>query len=180
MPLDTLSDGERRTLRGWLRALEAFCRRLALTEALALVLPDRAPASRPTCAGPHTTRRRPALRLWPKLKRPHARIRVLGAATSVREIEAARRRDALIARLGAGRARRKPPHLRIADRIEALQRFLDAPAATIRRFARKLRAAPSLAVAIVARRAPACPYLAPDQVADCATRAYGAVSVDSS
>ena len=174
-PLDTLLAGERRQLRGWLRALEAFCRRLALTEALALARETaRAPTPIKLSTHTHALRPRPALRLWPRFKRTAPRMRLLGPATSVREIEAERRRSALAARLAAARRRPKPAHLRIADRIEALQRFLDAPFAAIRRFARKLRTTPGIAALIVAARAPLCPFLSPDCVNECEALSYAA------
>jgi hypothetical protein len=89
-----------------------------------------------------------------------------------RELQAAQRRAALIARLA--QAQRKPAHLRLADRLEALQRFLDAPTRAIRRFARKLRQAPRIALALVAQRTPASPYLAPEIVRDCEGLSYNA------
>ncbi|WP_395646028.1 hypothetical protein [Terricaulis sp.] len=177
VPLDTFSGGERRRLRGWLRALEAFCRRLALCQAFAL-MPSLKPAAARAGQKPATQpqrRRRASLRLWSRCKRPQARIRLLGAPTSVREIEAAQRRAALIARLRNGRAQRKSDCVRIAERIEALQLFLAAPAAAVRRFAHKLKLAPEVAVAVVSRRAPACPYLAPDLADAAQTHAFAAI-----
>jgi hypothetical protein len=175
MPLDTLLAKERRDLRTWLRALEAFCRRLALTEALQLPRLDREPSGshcqRHTQASlkAHAPKKRlPRLRLWPRTKRHPARIRLLGPPTSVGEIWRDQKREALLARLKRARARRKPAHLRIADRIDALQSFLDAPRAAIRRLARKLSAVPKLAFRIAARltgrRPPPSPYLADDCV----------------
>lgn len=177
LPLDTLGAGEQRRLRAWLRALEGFCRRLALAEALTM-----ARSATPTAPGApartttHATRapRPSALRLWPKPKRAAPRIRLLGPATSVREIQQAQRRAILIARLAVARTRRKPPHVRLADRIEALQRFLDAPAAAVRRFARKLSRTPRIARAVIARRTPASPFLATEYVSECDRLSYAA------
>ena len=195
MPLDTLLAKELRDLRTSLRALEAFCRRLALTEALAHL--DRgsslsAEARRAKAEDPHRTngknaglkargprRRLPRLRLWPAPPRVRPRIRLLGPPTSLREIWRDQKRDALIARLAQARARRKPAHLRIADRIDALQRFLDAPLAGVRRLARKLRAIPKLAfrlaVKLTARRPPTSPYLAEDRVRESGEFCWAAV-----
>ncbi|WP_395644508.1 hypothetical protein [Terricaulis sp.] len=180
MPLDTLRTGELRALRASLRALEAFCRRLALGEALRLANEcwralTRAGAKR-TRAAPD---RSPALRLWPKFKPSRARIRLLGPPSSVREIEAARARAELKARLAAGRARRKPAHLHIADRIEALQRFLDAPLRGVRALARKLRRTPGIAQSIMARLAPPSPFLHADEVGACEAQVLGLL-LDSS
>ncbi|WP_395645521.1 hypothetical protein [Terricaulis sp.] len=168
LPLDTLTEAERRRLRGWLRALEAFCRRVALTEALQQRCAAPSPARQPT-KPTAAAKRRPAFRLWPRFKAAGARIRRLGGPLSIAEIVAERRRTALAARLAAARSRHKPAHLRLADRIEALQRFLDAPARAIAGFARKLRHAPALARVIVAARAPACPFLSEDDVDACIT-----------
>jgi hypothetical protein len=173
MPLDTLLTKELRDLRSALRALELFCRRLALTEALlergssdARISPrdpnaglkTRAPRSKPL----------PRLRLWPRPAPLRARIRLLGPPTSLREIWRERKRAALVTLLARARAMRKPAHLRIADRIDALQRFLDTPRAGIRRLARKLRAIPKLAfklaVKLSASRPPTSRFLFEDHV----------------
>ena len=53
------------------------------------------------------------------------------------------------------------------DRIDALQRFLDAPSRALRGLARKLARTPKLGFAIAARRAPASPFLAPDHANAC-------------
>jgi hypothetical protein len=190
MPLDTLLAKELRDLRTSLRALEAFCRRLALTEALPLARLDRGPP------GPHSQRHanaglkarapsksQPSLRLWPRPKPMRARIRLLGPPTSLREIWREQKRAALVAQLKRARAHRKPAHLRIADRIDALQRFLDAPRAAIRRLARKLRLIPKLAfhiaVKLTALRAPSSPFLADDRVHESGALCWAAVN-DSS
>jgi hypothetical protein len=187
MRLDTLLPKELRDLRTSLRALEAFCRRLALTEALALgdtharrplAEPGRTGAvCHPKARGP--SKRQPRLRLWPAPPRVRPRIRLLGPPTSVREIWRDQKRDALIARLARARARRKPAHLRIADRIDALQRFLDAPLAGVRRLARKLRTIPKLAfriaVKLTALRPPTSPYLADDRVRESSELCWAAV-----
>lgn len=184
MRLDTLLAKERRELRTWLRALELFCRRLALTEALALSDPSMsAGVRRAKGEGPHrktgknaglkarrSRERLPRLRLWPTPSRTRPRIRLLGPPTSMCEIWRDQKRDALIARLKLARGRRKPAHLRLADRIDALQRFLDAPAAGVRRLARRLAAIPKLAfrlaVKLTARRPPSSPFLAEDRFSE--------------
>jgi hypothetical protein len=189
MPLDTLLAKELRDLRASLRALEVFCRRIALTEALALgdtharrpvADPDRTGAVRVCHPKRHPKRKRqPRLRLWPAPPRIRARIRLLGPPTSMREIWRDQKRDALIARLERARARHKPAHLRVADRIDALQRFLDAPLAGIRRLARKLRLIPKLAfriaVKLTALRPPSSPYLAEDRVNESGALCWAAV-----
>jgi hypothetical protein len=185
MPLDTLLAKELRALRTSLRALEAFCRRLALSEALAL---GDTHARRPLAEFGRTAavrvchpkrKRQPRLRLWPTPPRLRARIVLLGPPTSMREIWRNQKRDALIARLAQARTHRKPAHLRIADRIDALQRFLDAPLAGIRRLARKLRAIPKLAFRIAAKltalRPPTSPYLADDRVRQSGELCWAAV-----
>lgn len=153
--LDTLLASERRHLRTSLRALEALCRRLAITEAVRLDRGSSDPHSSSAgvfaglkIRGPRT----PTLRFWPRAKRTPVRIRLLGRPTAYKEMWRGQHRDALIARLRTARA--KPAHLRLADRIDALQRFLDAPRATLRRLARKLRLQPKIVYVITARRAP--------------------------
>jgi hypothetical protein len=94
------------------------------------------------------------------------RVRLLGPPTSMREIWRDRRREALIERLRAARARMKPQHVRLADRIDALQRFLDAPRPAIRRLARKLRRAAKLAYTIAARRVRASELFSEDHMAE--------------
>lgn len=184
MPLDTLLAKEQRELRTWLRALELFCRRIALTEALALL--DRGPSgplvsndasARLKTRGPR--KRLPRLRLWPTPPSKRPRIILLGPPTSMREIWRDQKRDALIARLKQARTHRKPAHLRIADRIDALQRFLDAPRAAIRRLARKLAAIPKLAFRLAAKltslRPPSSPFLAEDRFRDSGHLLWSAV-----
>lgn len=177
-PLTALSAAERRSLRGLLRGLEGFCRRLALTEALALVREGWPSATRGTTRAARRARqqRRPALRLWPRVGRVHVRVRVLGPATSVHEIQTARRHAALAAQLAAVRERRKLPHVRLADRLDALQRFLGAPLRAIRGLARKLRRAPKLAVQIAARRTPPAPFIAPASAEACKALCFAALN----
>ena len=174
LPLDVLTAKERRGVRACLRALEVFCRRLALTEALSLV--DCGPARSPLRAAIQSTapnvrapsrNRPPRLRLWPRAKRMPVRITLLGPPTLVREIWRERARSALIARLARGRLRRKPAHIRLADRLDALERFLDAPRAGIRRLARKLRLSPKLAMQIALCKQPPSPHLAPERTQEC-------------
>ena len=150
LPLDTLDRKERRELRSWITALEAFVRRIVLLEALHL---DRGPS------GPHRrdvhnarlktrgpSKRPPRLRLWPHPKRTGPRIRQLGPPVLVRDIWREQRRAALIARLAAARHQRRKPHLILADRIDALESVLAAPMRAARRLARKLAQLPRLAL----------------------------------
>lgn len=182
-PLDVLIARERRDLRASLRALEAFCRRLAITEALKPGDTHATPAlrSRPTpranaCASPSKRKRQPALRLWPRPRPLPVRITMLGPATSMRELWRDQKRAALIARLAEARRRRKPAHIKLADRIDALQRFLDAPRAAIRRLAQKLTRTPKLGFTIAARRAPPSPFLAPEEVDASQTLCWAALA----
>lgn len=191
LPLATLLNKERRTLRANLSALEAFCRRLVLTQAIldhasnaraklklsfggawsdahSSMVHQRASLTTP---GP----KKPTLRFWPRARRGRARVRLLGPPTSLKEIWRAQHRDALIARLKRARLNAKPAHLRLADRIDALQRLLDAPRAALRRLARKLRLAPKLAHIIAARRAPLSPFLPPDAVRECESLCWSVV-----
>jgi hypothetical protein len=193
--LHTLVAKERRALRTSLRALEVFCRRLAIAEALRLRAGDthafltagsqRTPQGNacmsPASASPPVKRakRRPCLRLWPRPQRSPVRITLLGPPTSLREIWRDQKRAALIAQLAGARQRRKPAHLRLADRIDALQRFLDAPGPALRRLARKLARTPKLGFAIAARRAPDSPFLAPDEANTCERLCWAAL-LDSS
>jgi hypothetical protein len=151
LPLGTLDRKERRELRAWIAALEAFVRRIVLLEALHLRPLDRGSSgphgvavaqARPKTRGP----RKPRLRLWPQPKRTGPRIRLLGPPTTVAEIWREQRRDALIARLKAARGRRRKPHIVLADRIDALESILAAPMRAARRLARKLAQLPRLAM----------------------------------
>lgn len=93
----------------------------------------------------------------------------------MRELWREQKRAALAARLAQARRACKPAHLRLADRIDALQRLLDGPRAALRRLARKLRVAPKLAYVIAARRAPPSSYLAEDIVRECEGLCWAAV-----
>ena len=151
LPLDTLDRKERRDLRAWIAALEAFVRRIVLLEALSLGHLDRGssdPQSQRCAKARLKTRgpRKPRLRLWPQPKRTGPRIRLLGPPITVAEIWRDQRRDALIARLKAARGRRRKPHIILADRIDALESILAAPMRAARRLARKLKQLPRLAM----------------------------------
>jgi len=166
-PLMTLRRRERGEVCAALRAMEALARKAVLIEARELA-PKLAQAKpRPPRAAALVARasrpRLPRVRLWPKL-RLHARVRVLGPPTSVREIWRARQRAALIARLEAGRGKRKPAYLRLADRLDALERLIGAHAAAARRLARKLVIAPALASAIAAAPQAHAAHIEPDLV----------------
>ena len=150
--LDTLDRKERRDLRRWIAALEAFVRRIVLLEALSLDVSrlDREPwgshARREARAPTSKHKRPPRLRLWPQTRRTGPRVRQLGPPVLVRDIWRERRRDALIARLKAARGRRRKPHIILADRMDALESILDAPMRAARRLARKLAQLPRLAM----------------------------------
>lgn len=167
-PLKTLTRAEGRHFRAWLGALETLARKAVLVEAatlslslsLSLAPPLAQRRASASSAAPRRSaparQRKPSLRLWPRTRLPQ-RITALGPPTSAREIWRARRRAALIARLAAARGKRKPAHIRFADRLDALERLIAAPAAAARRLARKLMRAPTLAKAIAA--APQAPAL---------------------
>jgi hypothetical protein len=177
--LHTLIAKERRELRASLRALEAFCRRLAIVEALKLSAPVRPVRDQTAKRLRVSGKRRLCLRLWPRVRPAPVRVTMLGRATSMREIWRAQKRAALLARLAHARLHRKPAHLRLADRIDALQHFLDAPSRALRRLARKLRRTPKLGFAIAARRAPASPFLASEETSACESLCWTALT-DSS
>jgi hypothetical protein len=152
-----LKRSERIDLGAWLRGLEALVRRIVLIEALAQpaapVLGKASPQSSTRRVG--AGRASVSLRLWPRLNPHPARIRMLGPATSVREIWADRRRAALAQRLARARRHRRCDRAeRIARRIEALRRILDRPQAAIRRLARKLSATPQLRLTLAVARMP--------------------------
>jgi len=182
-----------KAMRDWLRPLEALVRQIVFIEASALVRRPNGPAmsmtrtirtlfkpyAPPEPDAPPPRQRKPSLRLWPKPAPPPVRIRMLGRATSVEEIYRERRRVALAARLALCRWRRGPPALRIAQRMEAVARILDKPKAAIRRLARKLTAAPRLALKLATRRTPRSPHADP-QVQDLAAGAAYQAGVDSS
>jgi hypothetical protein len=155
-PLGTLDAKERRHLRSWLRALEAFARRVVLLGALHLNGSewDREPSgslARKACLS--RAQAKPALRLWPRPKPPRARIRQLGPPVLVRDIWRDQHRATLIARLNAARGRRRPLHIRLADRIDALENLLAAPIRAIRRLARKLTRTLALKLAMTPQHA---------------------------
>jgi hypothetical protein len=177
--LHTLIARERRELRASLRALETFCRRLAIVEALKLGATARAARNPNAKRARGSRKRRPCLRLWPRTRPAPVRVTMLGRATSMREIWRAQKRAALLARLARARLHRKPAHLRLADRIDALQHFLDAPTRALRRLARKLRRTPKVGFAIAARRAPSSPLLAPEEADTCERLCWAALT-DSS
>jgi hypothetical protein len=152
LPLDTLDRKERRDLRRWIAALEAFVRRIVLLEALSLDVSrlERAPPgshARREARAPTSKRKRPPrLRLWPQPKRTGPRIRQLGPPVLVRDIWREQRRAALIARLAAARGQRRKPYIILAARIDALDSILAAPMRAARRLARKLAQLPRLAL----------------------------------
>lgn len=158
-PLNTLTTNERRDLRTWLRALETFVRRVVLLEALSLAPLDRASSDAHLHGCQQSARlktrdpRKPTLRLWPRPARPRARIRLLGLPTLVREIWREQHRAMLIARLQSAHAQRRPAHIRLADRIDALESILATPIRAARRLARKLTRALAMKLAM-ARQAP--------------------------
>lgn len=189
-PLDTLTSKERRDLRTWLRALETFARRVVLLEALSLDRLDRgfslsAEARRAKGEGASARKariqrkRRPTLRLWPRPKPPRARIRLLGPPTLVRDIWREQHRATLIARLQSARGNRRPAHVRLADRIDALENLLAAPMRAARRLARKLTRSLALKLAML-RQAPVPGVDDDDQNAAQHAGVTGALAFDSS
>lgn len=169
--LDTLFGAERRAARTWLRAIEALARKTVLLEALKLA-PNLAPAVKAApAAKPGAQRKRQtAVRLWPRFRRAPGRARLLGPATSMREIWRERARRALIARLKSGV--RRPAHIRLADRIDALERLIAAPLRPALRLARKLRVQRGLAVTLAAARPPRCDHVDVDLVHELSCASY--------
>lgn len=174
----TLAGRERRMFSAWLGALESMARKTVLIEAVALA-PELSPIAahtRKPAPSPPTTHNStrpkppPALRLWPRPRRGRARVRWLGPPTSLREIWREQRRAALIARLKAARLHRKPAHVRMANRIDALERLIAAPLRAVRRLARKLTA--RLVRAMAARRAPRSPHVHADAQRACEIAAF--------
>lgn len=159
--LSRLSRRETKLIRGWLNPLLAMVRKLVLIEAAAL-LRQPAPAAKPARptqraepkAKAGAKPRPPSLRLWPGPERMPVRIRLLGPPTSVREIWRENRRMALTNRLKKARYNRPPVPVLLARRMQALARVLYKPRNAARRLAKRLRAAPRLALKLIARRLP--------------------------
>lgn len=155
--LDTLFGAERRAVRTWLRAIEALARKTVLLEAMQLAAQPAAAIARAPASAKRASvgaKPLPALRLWPRFRRAQARARQLGPPLFVREIWREQARRALLARLRAGK--RRPAHIRLADRLDALERLIAAPLRAARRLARKLRVHRRLAYTLAAARAPRC------------------------
>jgi hypothetical protein len=170
-----LNDGERRSIRVWLRPLEAMVRKIVLIEAMALALEPEAP-SRPRrkTTRARAGKRRTSLRLWPRNPPPSRgpRIRALGPDIMVRDIYRDRARLALARHLSAIRGARTPEGLRVAARIDALERVIARPRPAARRLARKLRVKPSLALKLAVATPPRSKVYAEPEYALSSVRAY--------
>ncbi|MBC7769061.1 MAG: hypothetical protein H7124_09770 [Phycisphaerales bacterium] len=174
---------ERETLaamRAWLRPIEALVRKLIFIEAAALArepqAPRLAPVQRATPCFRKATlepqKRVPSLRIWPRDPPMPARIRQLGLPLLVRDIYRERARDARSRQLNMVRFMRPSEPLRIARRIEALARLLEKPTSAIRRLAKKLRAAPLIALKIALAPWPRSPHADPHLQGDVGGHTY--------
>jgi len=157
-----LSQNDIAHMRARLRPLEALVRRIVLIEAMALAREPTEDAHAPPAqrtSQPATPRERTyALRLWPRTPPPPARMRQIGPPLLVRDIFRERARAAMVRRLNMVRFMRPTEPVRIARRISALERLFAKPMAAVRRLARKLHAAPKLAITLVATRWPRSPH----------------------
>jgi hypothetical protein len=127
----------------------------ALTLVVLPTPPIRFVKPQPTAAAPRRARVA-SLRLWPRQRRSAGpRVRDLGAAVIVADINRERARLALARQLAQVRAcPPAPAQQRLAGRIEALARVIAKPLAAIRRLARKLAALPRLALQLACKPPP--------------------------
>jgi hypothetical protein len=147
-------------MRARLRPLEALVRKIVLIEAMALAR-EPARVTHPRLTHRTSTTPRPrayALRLWPRTPPPPARIRQIGPPLLVRDIFHDHARAAMMRRLNMARAKRPTEAAHIARRISALERLFAKPIAAVRRLARKLNAAPNLALTLAAKSWPRSPH----------------------
>jgi hypothetical protein len=156
----------------WLPPLETLVRKLLLIEAAALapvVIAKRARGDqRARTARAHQA----AFKLSPlaQPKAHPARIRLLGAPTTLAELWLNQQRAARVSRLGE--APRAAPHVRLANRIAALAAVIAKPLPHARRLARLLRqpsSAATLADTIAAARLGRRPLAFNDHAFDCAS-----------
>jgi hypothetical protein len=169
-----LDEEERRAIRAWLAPIAAFARKLVLIEAAALAREPELPPGRRHKPGGGRSGRTASFRLWPRPRPAPARIRSLGEPTTVAQIWRERARQALLRRLAEARANRAPAHVRLARRMEALERVIAKPAAAARRLARRLRRTPRLALELAAQRPPRSDRLDADACDDARRRAWSA------
>jgi len=156
---EKLDAKEVRTIRAWLRPLEAMVRKIVLIEAMALARQPAPPPLKPFTKPaqhkrPRASRaRRIAFRLWPRQPRSVGpRIRGLGPPVRAIEINRDRARLAAARHLNKVRFLRTPEQERLAGRVAALERVIDKPLSAIRRLARKLRTAPKLVLKLACKR----------------------------
>lgn len=111
-----------------------------------------------TAHPPRRDRARTHFAFWPHTPPPPARIRQLGPPLLVRDIFRDRARAAMMRRLTMARALRPPDAVLIARRFGALERIFAKPIAAARRLARKLNAAPKLALKLAVKGWPRSPH----------------------
>lgn len=177
--------------RRWLRTMETMVRWLVLIEAAARRVATRGPklrdvvhltnpvASKPA-RPPRPAARGYSFKLWSRPPAHPARIRMLGAPVLVREIWRGNLRSAQARQLNMVRFMRTPEPLRIARRIEALERVLAKPERAIRRLARRLRVSPSTAQRIALQRPPRQSCADPRDEAEAGRRAFQSAKPDTS
>lgn len=161
--LNALKRRERKDLQDWLAALEAMVRKILLIEAAALGPP--APRRHGSTAPKHASenaggtgaaaKRAPTFALLPAetRERQHpARIRMLGAPTSLAELLRTKARAQRISALRDAPTR--APYASLANRISALARVIANPNAAIRALAERLRKSRDTGFKIIAARTP--------------------------
>jgi hypothetical protein len=177
--------------RRWLRTLETMVRRLVLIEAAARRVETRGPKLRNVvhltnpvapkpAPPPRAAARSYSFKLWPRPATHPARIRMLGPPVLVREIWRGNLRSAHARQLNMVRFLRTPEPLRIARRIDALERVLANPERTIRRLARRLRVSPSTAQRIALQRPPRRSCADPAVENEAGQRAFVSAKADTS
>lgn len=148
---------ERKRIYTWFAPVVAMVRKVVLIEALLLardaVLGPRRPKSA-RATPTHTRERKPTIRVWPRPKRSHARIRQLGPPVLVRDIWRDQAQQALARQLAAARAKRPPSHVTLARRFDALAKLIREPQRAIRALARKLLRERKFALVLAAKRTP--------------------------
>ena len=158
--LQRLKQRERKHVRDWLAALEAMVRKILLIEAAEYTFPPstsgcaaaqaRAGGGATLSRRAATSRRAPSFKLIPEqacVPAHPARIRMLGAPTSLTELLKNKARTQNLAALR--NAPRAEPNAHLANRISALARVIANPITAIRALARRLRASRKIGDAIM-------------------------------
>lgn len=156
----------------WLPPLETLVRKLLLIEAAALAPLKIAKRGSSEQRAQSVRAHQPAFKLSPlaQSKAHPARIRLLGAPTTLSELWLNQQRAARVARLSE--APRAAPNVRLANRIAALAAVIAKPLPHARRLARLLRrpsGAAKLASTIASARLGQRPLAFNDRAFDCAS-----------